>query len=556
MRGQDVVVAVKLALTPKQTYPQLSAALELSLSEVHGAVKRATAAGLVGPDRTANRTALLDFLARGLRRTFVPKRGPLTRGMPTAHGAPPLDKLVGLGAEPPPVWPDAEGAVRGETFAPLYRTAPRAARKDPRLYEALCLMDAIRGGRSRDLELAEEHLRALLLPQGSSSTAAPVSISPNTPRRQRVLRRLAERVSAGTAGHYRSALDLLALRQPVASTSHLVAHLASEIESSLRAVIGEAMPAGERGLGKKSPRERCPTCHGEVDGLSHKESIEHILHWLEIPDRGVTAQSWLALVGRKNKSAFHKRRHRDALESPRPIDWQFWSDFEGILDEVLAAFEGRYSHVFQRLDDLLQITSPTNEDAELLREALPQTEVARDYFFRKLANPSWILPLEKAGFFKRTPDPVRDDLGVKYPTPALGYLLRMAPQRPEDVARIALALPAADNDNLHVPVVWFQIALKLEPELAAKFAERAGDWLTSEAIRLPGSALADSAIELVEKLAKSGHELSAIKVLGALLKPEPPPVSETAPLFRPKPQSRLDAWNLQRAVHRLAPTIV
>jgi hypothetical protein len=57
-------------------------------------------------------------------------------------------------ADPAPVWPDPEGEVRGESFSPLYKSVPRAARADHRLYELLVLVDAIRGGRSREREIA------------------------------------------------------------------------------------------------------------------------------------------------------------------------------------------------------------------------------------------------------------------------------------------------------------------------------------------------------------------------------------------------------------------
>ena len=161
LRPQDVVVAVKLALSPPATYAVLAKALGLSLSEVHGAVARGAAAGLLGPDRRANRSAVLEFLIHGVKYAFAPKRGQLTRGVPTAHGAPPLNELV-ASDDVPPVWPDPEGTVRGESFEPLYRSVPKAARQDKQLYEALCLIDAIRGGRARERALAEKHLRELL----------------------------------------------------------------------------------------------------------------------------------------------------------------------------------------------------------------------------------------------------------------------------------------------------------------------------------------------------------------------------------------------------------
>ena len=164
LRPQDLLVSMKVALAGDDpwTYPQLASALAMSLSEVHGAVKRATAAGLLRQDRRANRAALCEFIVHGAKYAFVPERGRLTRGVPTAHGAPPLDKLVGEVGEPPPVWPDPSGMVRGESFQPLCRSAPEAAKRDARLYEALCLVDAIRSGRARERAMAEKRIRGML----------------------------------------------------------------------------------------------------------------------------------------------------------------------------------------------------------------------------------------------------------------------------------------------------------------------------------------------------------------------------------------------------------
>ncbi len=436
-----MVVAVKLALTArgrKPTYPELAAALELSLSEVHGAVGRATAAGLVSNNRKANRAVLFNFLVQGVSSAFLPKRGPLTRGMPTAHGAPPLDRLVGSTAEPPPVWPDPDGTVRGESFEPLYPSVPRAAKKDPKLYEALCLIDAIRAGRSRDRALAEEHLRKLMLPAGDSVTSKRFSL--DEPRRQRIVEALTKNISPGTATYYRSAIRLLSLDPQVEATSHLVAHIANEIDSSVRHVIAAVMVTEAAGSEDRSSIERCPQCGQRLlKGDSHANSIRRALAWLDIPGDGRIGRDWLGLVGKDNEAGLHKRRHREHLGPPRPIDWDFWEGFEGILDAVLGAFEKRYASVFDRLDQLVAKASPKKEDAETLRGTLPQTPVALGYFFGKLSDSTWIEPLDKVGFFSKPPEPIRDSRSVEFPSwPALYYLSRIAPQSPEAVARIAL----------------------------------------------------------------------------------------------------------------------
>ena len=44
--------------------------------------------------------------------------------------------------EPPPVWPDPEGQVRGYEFSPLYSSVPHACKADPKLYELLALVEA------------------------------------------------------------------------------------------------------------------------------------------------------------------------------------------------------------------------------------------------------------------------------------------------------------------------------------------------------------------------------------------------------------------------------
>ena len=62
----------------------------------------------------------------------------------------------------PPVWPDAEGGVRGITFEPLHKTVPKAVRSDSVLHELLALIDAVRDGRARERQLAERELSARL----------------------------------------------------------------------------------------------------------------------------------------------------------------------------------------------------------------------------------------------------------------------------------------------------------------------------------------------------------------------------------------------------------
>jgi hypothetical protein len=83
------------------------------------------------------------------------------RGMPTGYAAPPLSKIIvppAAALEPPPVWPDAAGTVRGSVLYPLYPSVPIAALRLPALYELLTLFDALRAGSARERALARTML--------------------------------------------------------------------------------------------------------------------------------------------------------------------------------------------------------------------------------------------------------------------------------------------------------------------------------------------------------------------------------------------------------------
>jgi DNA-binding Lrp family transcriptional regulator len=167
LKPQDVYVVLKLAAlkSDRPSYAQLAQDLVMSASEVHASVQRAQKAGLLhGPARNhqPNRLALEEFLVHGLRYAFPPDRGEITRGIPTWYAAEPLSRLITQGSDPVPVWPYVEGTVRGMSLAPLYRTAPMAALRDPALYEYLALVDALRAGRARERTLAAEELHRRL----------------------------------------------------------------------------------------------------------------------------------------------------------------------------------------------------------------------------------------------------------------------------------------------------------------------------------------------------------------------------------------------------------
>ena len=163
LKPQDIVILLKLVVRedPEWSYPALSHELFMSASEVHAGIKRATAAKLMDMERRKPAKAnLTEFIIHGVKYAYPPERGGITRGLPTSYAARPLNQFFVQSDEPPPVWPDPEGEVRGYEFSPLYRTVPAACRSDSELYELLALVDAIRDGRAREREIAVKEIKA------------------------------------------------------------------------------------------------------------------------------------------------------------------------------------------------------------------------------------------------------------------------------------------------------------------------------------------------------------------------------------------------------------
>lgn len=166
LKPQDVVVLLKLVAIGERswTYAGLAGELGMSASEVHGAIERAQTARLYADVlRTVMHPNLLEFLTHGVRYAFPAEPGSPVRGIPTAHAAPPLNRLIVADEPLPPVWETADGKTQGISIAPLYDSVPGAAERDPALYELLACVDALRIGRVRERSAAAGALQRRIL---------------------------------------------------------------------------------------------------------------------------------------------------------------------------------------------------------------------------------------------------------------------------------------------------------------------------------------------------------------------------------------------------------
>lgn len=180
LHSQDVVVLLKLLAnrdgSKRWTYADLGRDLFMSASQVFRSVSRAEVARLLSAPAVPsppgleeestrvwlwpNNNNLKEFLIHGVKYAFPVERGGPTRGIPTAEAAAPLNQHFSQDFPLPPVWPHAAGPFRGIAFSPLYKSVPQAAMRDPKLYELLALVDAIREGRAREREIAIRELTA------------------------------------------------------------------------------------------------------------------------------------------------------------------------------------------------------------------------------------------------------------------------------------------------------------------------------------------------------------------------------------------------------------
>lgn len=157
IKSQDILILLKIVSRPHISWRLVDLASELGLSqsEVSMGLLRARNSGLVDSERrTVRRKAFHEFIVHGLKYVFPAKPGPIQRGIPTAHSAPSYSLEIQANENDQFVWPSHDGLMRGQAIAPLYPSAPFAAKKDDILYEWLVDIDVLRIGKAREKEIA------------------------------------------------------------------------------------------------------------------------------------------------------------------------------------------------------------------------------------------------------------------------------------------------------------------------------------------------------------------------------------------------------------------
>lgn len=159
MRPHDLVILLKIVAKSTSHWFNKDIAHELGISqsEVSESLNRSQIAGLITENKKMiMRSALFEFIRYGVKYVYPQKPGAVVRGIPTAYSARPLSEF--LQSEDICVWPWALGDQKGQAIEPLHEKVPEACLKDPKLYEMLSLVDAIRIGKVREQKIAIEEL--------------------------------------------------------------------------------------------------------------------------------------------------------------------------------------------------------------------------------------------------------------------------------------------------------------------------------------------------------------------------------------------------------------
>jgi hypothetical protein len=170
------ILAGALADEPETwTLRDLAVRLFVDHTLVHRALKRAENAGLYRASvKVINRANFEELTIHAVRFIAPARLGELTRGVPAAWAAEPISAIIHQReSEPPPVWPSALGAVRGQALQPLHPAAVLASQETPALARLLSIIDSLRAGDVRVRGVAATALRdTLRQPEYPHRTAA------------------------------------------------------------------------------------------------------------------------------------------------------------------------------------------------------------------------------------------------------------------------------------------------------------------------------------------------------------------------------------------------
>ena len=168
LKPQDTVLALKYWSLKRDkldsSVRDIAESIGISASEVSKGTKRLVTARLVIERDArvfAESGALLEWLSYGVRYAYPQESAGYGRGMATSWNCQVLESEM-IPPTPALVWPVSGGDAEGALIKPFHESVPVTASKDERLYRILSLLEAIRGGKPRELAIARNILADLI----------------------------------------------------------------------------------------------------------------------------------------------------------------------------------------------------------------------------------------------------------------------------------------------------------------------------------------------------------------------------------------------------------
>ena len=192
---------------------------------------------------------------------------------------------------------------------------------------------------------------------------------------------------------------------------------------------------------------------------------------------------------------------------------------------------------------------PTDEELVRLASFVGHLE-SRSYFFGRLENPEWLVPLQGRGFFADlpAPRPGSEPGSTQFPPwPEGRYLVRMAPRVPDAVASILKDLPRSENPTVTRSLL--EAAGALPKEYLRRTGHKVVDW-----VKAPHAGyFADEAASAISRLLQAGAVGQADRAARALLSLRKSP--DSGPSWK-RVVGRFREWQYKRVVATLLPAFV
>ncbi len=208
--------------------------------------------------------------------------------------------------------------------------------------------------------------------------------------------------------------------------------------------------------------------------------------------------------------------------------------------------------------------TPTPEQVKKAVALLGHAELYR-YFFDRLENPQWIIPLREKGFFSNPRQIIRDETKgtVSFPPwPESRYLARMAKSGSIDIQGTILEIALQINtDNISVHEDLIDAALALPADLSATLATKETAWVKQQHHIF--GLLPEKLGALIAHLAQGGQVGEALDLAQHLLAILPDPRQkekkedeENVWHPSPNPVTRIKEWDFQQVASKIIPALI